>query len=76
MEKTTSGGTASAFVLAGAVAIGIVASIVWAAPEGAPGPGFAWKDGGEVYAKVCALCHETSVGPMLRGRSLDPTYVM
>ena len=36
---------------------------------------FAWKDGAEVYTKICALCHETSVGPTIRGRSLDPMYV-
>jgi mono/diheme cytochrome c family protein len=37
--------------------------------------GFAWKDGAEVYTKICALCHETAVGPMLRGRDLDPLYI-
>ena len=40
-----------------------------------PHAGFAWKDGAEVYTKICALCHETSVGPALRGRELDPLYV-
>jgi mono/diheme cytochrome c family protein len=37
--------------------------------------GFAWKDGAEVYRKICSLCHETSVGPAIRGRSLDPMYI-
>jgi mono/diheme cytochrome c family protein len=37
--------------------------------------GFAWKDGAEVYTKICALCHETAVGPVLRGRGLDPLYI-
>ena len=37
--------------------------------------GFAWKDGAEVYTKICALCHGTSVGPTILGRSLDPTYI-
>ncbi len=37
--------------------------------------GFNWKDGAEVYTKICALCHETSVGPTIRGRSLDPIYI-
>ncbi|MGE3978198.1 MAG: cytochrome c [Nitrospira sp.] len=37
--------------------------------------GFAWKDGAEAYTKICALCHETSVGPALRGRELDPLYI-
>ena len=40
-----------------------------------PQAGFVWKDGAEVYAKVCAFCHETSVGPILRGRELDPLYI-
>lgn len=40
-----------------------------------PPAGFAWKDGAEVYTKICALCHETSVGPTLRGRELDPLYI-
>jgi mono/diheme cytochrome c family protein len=49
-------------------------SIAWAAPQETPEPGFVWKDGAEVYTKVCALCHDTKVGPVLRGRDLDPTY--
>lgn len=40
-----------------------------------PQAGFTWKDGAEVYTKICALCHETSVGPILRGRELDPLYI-
>ncbi|MCA1957443.1 MAG: cytochrome c [Nitrospira sp.] len=40
-----------------------------------PQAGFNWKDGAEVYTKICALCHETSVGPILRGRELDPLYI-
>ncbi len=40
-----------------------------------PESGFAWKDGAEVYAKVCAFCHEAQVGPVIRGRGLDPTYI-
>ncbi|MGE3976633.1 MAG: cytochrome c [Nitrospira sp.] len=37
--------------------------------------GFTWKDGAEVYTKICALCHETSIGPALRGRELDLLYI-
>jgi len=40
-----------------------------------PQAGFAWKDGAEVYTKVCVLCHDTKVGPVLRGRDLDPLYI-
>lgn len=75
MRKTTPESTSSALVLAAVAAVGVVASIAWAAPKEAPAPGFAWKDGAEVYAKVCALCHETTIGPVLRGRDLDPTYI-
>lgn len=46
-----------------------------AGQNGVPQAGFAWKDGAEVYTKICALCHETSVGPILRGRELDPLYI-
>jgi mono/diheme cytochrome c family protein len=37
--------------------------------------GFAWKDGAEVYTKICALCHETRTGPAIRGRGHDPLYI-
>ena len=63
------------FILAAVVAIGIAARVAGAAPKEATQPGFAWKDGAEVYAKVCAFCHDTAVGPTLRGRGLDPTYI-
>ena len=32
----------------------------------------AWKDGAEVYAKVCGYCHDTGVAPVLLGRGLPP----
>jgi len=38
-------------------------------------PGFAWKDGEEIYAKVCAYCHETQVGPQIRNRELPIEYI-
>ena len=67
----------AALILTAAATAGLVASMTWAAPKEkeAPVPGFAWKDGAEVYVKICALCHETSVGPTLRGRGLDPLYI-
>ena len=71
----TTSRNSSRFVLAAVVAIGIAAKVAGAAPEEAPKPGFAWKNGAEVYAKICALCHETAVGPAIRGRGLDPTYI-
>jgi mono/diheme cytochrome c family protein len=63
-----------ALILTATVIVGFVASLTWAAPKEEM-MGFAWKDGAEVYAKVCALCHETSVGPVIRGRGYDPLYI-
>lgn len=46
------------------------------AAEAASPAGFKWKDGAEVYAKVCVYCHEDGkVGPRLLGRALPPAYV-
>lgn len=46
------------------------------AAEPASPAGFKWKDGAEVYAKVCGYCHEDGkVGPRLLGRSLPPVYI-
>jgi mono/diheme cytochrome c family protein len=28
-----------------------------------------------VYKKVCALCHDTAVGPVILGRGHDPSYI-
>jgi len=33
-----------------------------------------WKSGKEVYDKVCGYCHETGVGPGIRGRGVPPEY--
>ena len=54
-EKAT-----TAFILASLLAVGVVAGSAWSAPQQAE-QGFAWKDGAEVYKKVCALCHDTGV---------------
>lgn len=46
------------------------------AAEAVSPAGFEWKDGAEVYDKVCGYCHEDGkVGPPLLGRSLPPVYV-
>lgn len=47
----------------------------------APGPANAkaagqWHGPDEIFAQVCGLCHTTGVGPELRGRHLDQTYVI
>lgn len=47
----------------------------WSAlPDSSP-QGFVWKDGAEIYAKICAYCHETQVGPPIRNRALPPEYI-
>ena len=65
----------TAFVLAALAAVGVVEGIAWAGPQQVSEQGFVWKDGGEVYQKVCALCHETKVGPVILGQSLDSAYI-
>jgi mono/diheme cytochrome c family protein len=62
-------------LLAMVAGVGLLTSMARAAPEQAAESGFAWKDGAEVYTKVCALCHETKVGPTILGRGLDPLYI-
>jgi mono/diheme cytochrome c family protein len=68
-EKAT-----TAFILASLLAVGVVAGSAWSAPQQAE-QGFAWKDGAEVYKKVCALCHDTGVAPVVLGRGHDPLFI-
>lgn len=75
MKKTTTDNASATLILTALAAVAVVAGVAWAAPQQQTKQGFAWKDGAEVYAKICALCHETAVGPTLRGRGLDPTYI-
>ncbi|AYH44788.1 cytochrome c [Azoarcus sp. DN11] len=53
-----------------AVCLGAIAALV--AGGGAQA---AWRDGGEVYEKVCRYCHEANVGPVLKGRALPEEYI-
>lgn len=53
-----------------AVCLGSVATLVVAG-----GAHAAWRDGGEVYDKVCRYCHEANVGPVLKGRALPTEYI-
>ncbi|SEO53970.1 cytochrome c [Nitrosovibrio sp. Nv6] len=66
---------ASGFALAMILAAGMVAGIARAAPEDSHARGFEWKDGAEVYAKVCGYCHDTQVGPPIRNRQLPLAYI-
>ncbi|WON73487.1 cytochrome c [Nitrosospira sp. Is2] len=74
MRKTALAAVASSFMMALAIASAIVTKTSFAAPP-APSGAFVWKDGPEVYAKVCAYCHEQGVGPAIRGRALPPVYI-
>ena len=75
MKETIREEATTSFIIASLLAVGVVAGSAWAAPQQAPEHGFAWKDGADVYKKVCALCHDTAVGPVILGRGHDPMYV-
>lgn len=62
-------------LLAAVLVFKVLVGIVGGAAQEIPQPGFEWKDGAEIYEKVCALCHETTTGPVLLGRTLDPLYI-
>jgi 4-cresol dehydrogenase (hydroxylating) cytochrome subunit len=47
----------------------IAACVAAAGPLHAQADG-RWRDGEQVYVKVCGHCHETGVGPVLKGRGL------
>lgn len=34
-----------------------------------------WRDGGQVYEKICRHCHDAGVGPTIKGRQLPTQYV-
>lgn len=56
-----------------------VALIVGSAAPIGGGEAFAqaagqWRDAQHVYSKICANCHEIGVGPVIKGRNLDPDY--
>lgn len=35
-----------------------------------------WRDGAQIYEKICSACHAQGVGPELRGRKLPPEAVV
>lgn len=74
MRKTTFGAAVNGFMLVTAIAAGTMTKAAFADPP-APSGAFMWKDGREVYAKVCGYCHEQGVGPAIRGRALPPVYI-
>lgn len=74
MRKIMPRGAATGFLLAVAAA-GLLANTACAESQDYSGVAFTWKDGTEVYAKVCGHCHETTVGPAIRGRDLPVDYI-
>ena len=62
-------------MLATLCATATVTTVAWAGADAPPATGFVWRGGAEVYAKVCAFCHEAKVGPTIRGRGLAPAYI-
>lgn len=59
-------------ILAATGAVAAICTVSTAAYAQAAGQ---WKDGAHVYAKICANCHETGVGPVIKGRQeLAPEY--
>lgn len=71
MKKTKLKNWLSAFMYA----IILATSNAWSAQDEKNSPGFAWKDGAEIYAKICAYCHEAEVGPPIRNRELPAAYI-
>lgn len=64
-----------ASTLAMVAGIGIVAGIGFAAPKEPEDTAFRYKDGADVYANSCHFCHDTKIGPTIKGRGLDPLYI-
>ena len=75
MRKATLRAVGNGFMLVTTIAAGTMTDVVVAAPPVAPAGDFVWKDGTEVYAKVCAYCHDQGVGPVIRGRALPPVFI-
>jgi len=75
MKKAKPGRSIFCFMLAMTAIGGIATRNAGAAGEQIPGPGFAWKDGAQVYGSVCGHCHESGVGPPIRNRALPREYI-
>ena len=71
MKKTKLGNVIFGFMFI----IFFAANTAWSAQEEKSSSGFAWKDGAEIYAKICAYCHEAQVGPQIRNRELPAEYI-
>lgn len=47
----------------------------WSGQDERTTSGATWKDGEEIYTKICAYCHEAQVGPQIRNRELPLEYI-
>lgn len=59
--------------------VGLIPALALAAALAAPADARAqaagqWKDEQHVYAKICGNCHDTGIGPVIKGRGLPPEY--
>ncbi|MCL4184578.1 MAG: cytochrome c [Burkholderiaceae bacterium] len=50
-------------------------ALAGAAPAALADSSGKWQSGKEVYDKVCGYCHESGVGPVIRGRELPAEYI-
>ena len=74
MKETRSGSSVLVFGFMFVIILAAISS-AWSVQEEKLSTGFAWKDGAEIYAKICAYCHEAHVGPQIRNRGLPATYI-
>ncbi|MCC2681285.1 MAG: cytochrome c, class [Nitrosospira multiformis] len=76
-KKPMGRGRSFALVLTPIVLAFVLDAMAQLAPENpASVPGTKWKNGAEVYAKICGYCHEDGkVGPLILGRELPPAYI-
>ncbi|RFC31412.1 MAG: Cytochrome C oxidase, cbb3-type, subunit III [Candidatus Nitrotoga sp. MKT] len=72
MNKEKLGNLVTHFVF---VIVFITANSAWSASKEIAGQGHVWKDGSEIYSKVCAYCHEERVGPRILKRKLPSDYI-
>jgi mono/diheme cytochrome c family protein len=78
MKRTISLGRerSAHFIQAITAVVAIFANIALATPQENPASGVKWKNGAEVYAKICGYCHEDGkVGPRILNRQLPPAYI-
>lgn len=56
-------------------ALGVVAIVSLVATSAQADESAKWKNGAQVYQKTCSYCHDTGIGPVIKGRELPIDYV-